>query len=121
MPNQKLYFDYVENELVPYILVITFNSEELKWDKSIYRMKIDICHSTNDLYDIDDSIPTATIYFSDLIFNADIPDTIGINLVSLKRRISDIGVDPFVIHQFVISLPNLNELLRLIPMDRIKR
>ncbi len=58
------------------------------------------------------------IQLSDLIFNVDRPNRIGISLKRVKARIERHGVDPYIIQRFIISIPDLNDLLGYLPEQR---
>ncbi|NRG43934.1 hypothetical protein HRF87_04055, partial [Bacillus sp. CRN 9] len=64
-------------------------------------------------------IITSSLMFSDFVFNTDTPDIFKLNLKKIKNRIMEQGVDPCVINQFALSVYGLNEMLEMLPQERV--
>ncbi len=118
MPQQRLYYEYIDDQLVPYWYVLTFEPCELDWDKPMHYFKAFKPFEFVERDGFDDSQVGISIYLADLVFNKFSPEKVGINLTAVKRRINQHGVDPYMIQQFIISLPELDDLLGLLPIER---
>ncbi|TYR80029.1 hypothetical protein FZC66_12905 [Priestia megaterium] len=68
--------------------------------------------------DFDDSIMSATINIEDLLTNNLHECQLGLNLNQIKKRILKHGVEPWEISQFIIQLPDIEEVLKLLPNER---
>jgi hypothetical protein len=118
MPQQRLYYDYMNEQLVPYWYVLTFKPGEINWSKSILHITCIAPFEYVEREEFDESLINVSIQLSDLIFNPDVPTRIGINLTKVKKRIETHGLDPQVVLQFVIWTPDINEILSLLPNKR---
>jgi hypothetical protein len=118
MPQQRLYYEFMETQLAPYWYVLTFQSGELNWDKPIYHFTPIAPFEYVERDEFDDSLINVSIQLTDFILNPDLPDSIGINLKNVKKRIERHGVDPYVVRQFIMAPPDINELLSLLPNQR---
>ncbi|WP_042348305.1 hypothetical protein [Bacillus massiliigorillae] len=118
MAKQNLYFEYLNDQLVPYWYVLTLEDFEVDWDKRSFFFNV--CkpteHKERNLFD--DNKISASINMSDLIISNTKPNEIGINLTSVKRRAEEYGIDPYLINQFVMQIPDINEVLTLLPNKR---
>lgn len=115
MPRQRLYYDYVDKLLIPYIYVLTFKPGEIKWDKPVYYYDAITPFNYVGVEDLDDSLNNAIIYFSDFIFHENYRDRFGLNLNLIKKRIKSHGVDPYVINQLILPTNDISKLLSMIP------
>jgi hypothetical protein len=118
MPQQRLYYEFMESELVPYWYVLTFQPCEINWDKLVLHFTPIAPFEYVERNEFDDSLINVSIQLSDFILKQGRPERIGINLNSVKKRIERHGVDPCVVRQFIISPPDINELLSLLPNRR---
>ncbi|MBN6889802.1 hypothetical protein ACUXCC_005266 [Cytobacillus horneckiae] len=119
MPKQSLYYDYIGGQLSPYLYVLTFQSSEIDWNKSIFPYQVIKPFVYEDTFDLDDSIITSALMFSDFIFNNDTPDIFKLNLKKIKSRITEQGIDPYIVNQFVLPVYGLNEMLEMLPQERV--
>lgn len=115
MPQQRLYFEYVDNELIPYWYVLTFKSYEINWDKPVLYFEVIKPFEFINRDDFDESIPGMSIYLSDLVFNNTSDKKIGIRLTPVKKRIEQFNYDPAMIRQFILSAPEVNDLINFLP------
>ncbi|MFD2442893.1 hypothetical protein ACFSO7_02735 [Bacillus sp. CGMCC 1.16607] len=118
MPQQRVYYDLVNDEMVPYWYVLTFQTGELDWNKPIFYFEVYSPFEFIGRDDFDDSIISTTILLSDLVVQSNTPSQIGINLTSLKKRLSIYNVDCDLVRQFVLTMPDVEEILSLIPNKR---
>jgi hypothetical protein len=118
MPQQRLYYEFMESELVPYWYVLTFQPCEINWDKLVLHFTPIAPFEFVERHEFDDSLINVSIQLTDFILNPDIPGRIGINLDNVKKRIERHGVDPYVVRQFVIFPPDINELLSFLPNQK---
>ncbi|MDQ0860944.1 hypothetical protein [Bacillus sp. V2I10] len=120
MPRQRVYYDYVNGDLVPYWYVLTFKQNEISWDRN--RFFFDAIapfeYFNRDQYN--DSILSVSIFKSDLIFNQNIPNRVGIDLRNVSQRIRKYNLCPSEIRQFILPIPDIEEVLRLLPNRRKK-
>ncbi|WP_366160642.1 hypothetical protein ABXS71_17045 [Bacillus infantis] len=117
MPQQRLYFDYVGKILVPYWYVLTVKPGELDWDRPVHYYN---AHSPFTYYDynqFDEFQNNMALKPSDFVLNANRPGQIGILLKFIRRRIEEHGVDPYVITQFILSTPYLDDLMLHLPKE----
>ncbi|GIN88523.1 hypothetical protein J6TS2_49090 [Heyndrickxia sporothermodurans] len=118
MPQQRLYHEFINGKIVPYLYVLTFKPCELNWDKPEYYFNVIKPFEHFGFDEFDDTLNNASIYLGDFIINKSYPDKIGINLNLVKKRILNYGVDPYVIRQFIAHVLNIEEFLNLIPNER---
>ncbi|KAB2335045.1 hypothetical protein [Bacillus mesophilum] len=118
MPNQQIYYEYINGDLMPYIYVLTFESNEINWDKPVLEYEVIKPFRYDDLYEYDESILTAQIFIDDFIFNVNRMGFFKLNLSRISKRIERVGVDPAVITRFVIGTYDLQELITLLPEER---
>lgn len=118
MPQQKLYYDYINGELVPYIYVLTFQPCELNWDNPVFYFDAIAPFEYTEINDFDDSLISMSISISDLIKNTSYPNQLGIHLEKVKQRIMNHQVDPYVVTQFIIPTIEIEEMLQLLPNTR---
>ena len=118
MPQQRVYHEYVNEILVPYWYVLTFKPFEINWDKPVHYFDViqPFEHIERDQFD--ESIISFSINKADFLLNNDYPGKLGINLKSLKRRILQECIDPDVVQQFIVPIPDIDEVLNLIPNER---
>ncbi|MFB7302569.1 hypothetical protein [Heyndrickxia sporothermodurans] len=118
MPQQRVYHDYVNEKLVPYWYVLTFKPCEIDWDKSVLYYDVIKPFDYIERDQFDESIITFSLKISDFLVNRDYPNKLGINIKMIKSRISENGIDPYVVHQFILPYPDVEEVLHLVPNDR---
>jgi hypothetical protein len=118
MPQQRLYYDYAEGELIPFWYVLTFKPCEFDWEKHVYYFTFIAPFEFVERHEFDESLINVSIQHSDFIINPDHPNRIGININSVKKRIEKHGIDPYVVSQFIMSTPDLNEFISLLPRQR---
>lgn len=119
MPKQSMYYDYIGGQLSPYLYVLTFEPSDINWEKSILSYQVIKPFIYEDTFELDDSIITSALMFSDFIFNKDTPHIFKLNLKKIKSRIKEQGVDPCVVNQFALSVYGLNEMLEMLPQERV--
>ena len=118
MPQQRLYHDYVDNKLIPYWYVLSFELCQINWEKSVYYYEAIKPFEFVERHEFDESLISVSINLSDFIFNYESPNKIGLNLRSIRRRIERYGLDPSLVQQFVLSTPEIEELLMMLPEQR---
>lgn len=119
MPQQRLYFEYVNKLLIPYWYVLTFKKGEINWDNPVhfYDAITPFNHVERDLFD--SSLITIRIRSSDFVFNDYYPEKVGLNSTLIKSRTEQQGIDPDVVQQFILPTPEINDVLSMIPKERI--
>ncbi|MEH7122073.1 hypothetical protein V7127_02390 [Bacillus sp. JJ1773] len=115
MPQQRMYYEYVDQQLIPYWYVLTFSPCELNWDKHVFYYDVIKPFEYIERGDFDESVISMSIHLSDLVFNHNLPEQIGINLYSIRKRIESYGVDPDVVRQLIIPTPELENFIELLP------
>ncbi|MCM3598657.1 hypothetical protein M4D55_23140 [Metabacillus idriensis] len=115
MPRQRIYYDYVNEELVPYWYVLTFKSNEITWDKNVFFFDAIAPFEYLNRDQFNDSLISVSIYMSDLILNADNHQRIGINLNNVSKRVLKYDLFPSEVKQFIIPIPDINEVIKLLP------
>jgi len=118
MPVQRLYYDYVDKQVVPYWYVLTFKPCDINWDKPVYVFDAIMPFEFIERDEFDETLISMSIYFSDFIFNKANPGKVGLNLKSIKKRLDKYGVDPYVVRQLIVSLPDIYEVLEYLPKNR---
>ncbi|GAA0313555.1 hypothetical protein GCM10008967_00030 [Bacillus carboniphilus] len=118
MPNQAIYQEYVNETLVPYCYVLTFETGEINWEKTVFYFEViePTVYYEREFYD--ESIISTSIFLSDLIVSDAHPDKLGLYLPNIKKRINDFGVDPYLVTQFVIPTQDISEVFQLLPNSR---
>lgn len=118
MPQQRLYYDYVDNQLIPYWYVLTFEYGGINWDKPVYYYEAYKPFEFIERHEFDDSIITTSISLADLIFNKHKPGQIGLNINAIKEKIFRYGVDPWVVRQLLLPSHEIGELTSMLPGER---
>ncbi|MEH7392448.1 hypothetical protein [Bacillus sp. JJ1474] len=118
MPKQRLYYEYIDRQLVPYWYVLTFSSCELNWDKHVFYYKAIKPFEYTGRDEFDETIISMPIYLSDLIINGELPDKIGLHLSTIRKRIESVGVDPYLVRQLILPHPLLDGFINLLPAER---
>ncbi len=118
MPQQRLYYDYVDGKLIPFWYVLTFDYREIKWDKRVQYYEAYKPFEYIERHEFDDSIITTSISLADFIFNKYKPNQIGLNIAAIKEKIFRYGVDPFVVRQFLLPSHEIDGLISMLPVER---
>lgn len=118
MPQQSLYYEYVEKQLIPYWYVLTFSPLELNWDKHIHYYDAIKPFEYTGRDEFDQSIISMPFYLSELIFNNDLPGKIGLHLSIIRKRFESEGVDPYLVRQLILLPHELNEFIEILPKER---
>ncbi|MGG3798026.1 hypothetical protein [Metabacillus fastidiosus] len=118
MPRQRVYYDYVNGELIPYWYVLTFKPNQIEWDTSIIYFNIIAPFEYFSRDNFDDSILSISILMSDIVTNKDKPNILGIQLKRIKENILKYDVDPNLCRQFILQVPDIQEVLNLLPNKR---
>lgn len=118
MPQQRLYYEYVENTLIPYWYVLTFKTGEINWNKAEYYFDSYTPFEFVGRDQFDDSLNTKVISLSDIIRRTDSSYKIGLNIQQIKKRIEEEMIDPYVVRQFIMMLPDIKEYLHYISRNR---
>lgn len=120
-PQQRLYYEFVNDKLVPYWYVVTFNCCEIPWHLNSFNFQVIAPFQFMERDEFDENIISATIFISDLIINQDRRNELGINLKKIKDRLcNQYRLDPYLVRQFVIQMPDIEEVLQLVPNHRKK-
>ncbi|MGE8207751.1 hypothetical protein ACQKP0_25095 [Heyndrickxia sp. NPDC080065] len=118
MPQQRVYYDYVNKKLVPYLYVMTFKHNEINWDKPVVYFDVIKPFEYIGIDDFDESIISISINKGELLLNKSTPGKLGIHLNSVKKRIMNHNVDPDEVKQFILCFPDVEEVLHLVPNER---
>ncbi|MGG1574860.1 hypothetical protein [Fictibacillus sp. NRS-1165] len=118
MPKQRVYYDYVDGSLVPFWYVLTFRPYEIPWEQETYYFEVIAPFEYYDRDYFDDSILSASINIEDLLTNILQISRLGLNLSKIKQRILKHGVEPWEVSQLIIQLPDIEEVLKLLPNER---
>lgn len=119
LPKQSLYYEFVDDRLVPYWYVITFEPSQIPWEDStcFFQLIAPFEHFERD--EFDENIISMAIHIDDLIINKEKKNMFGLNLERIKNRLSnELLLDPYVVRQFIIPMPDIEEVLLLIPNER---
>jgi len=115
MPQQRIYHEYVDNQLIPYWYVLTFEHSEIRWDKPVLYYDVIAPFELEERDEFDESIASFSIYLSDFIINPNRLNQLGLNLRTIGQRIERYGIDPYVIRQFIVQIPDINDVIKLLP------
>lgn len=118
MPRQRVYYDYFEGNQVPFWYVLTFKNHEIPWENDTYYFEVISPFEYFGRDEFDDSIMSVSINIEDLLTKNLEVCNLGLNLNRIKARIIRHGVDPYMVRQFIIQLPDIEEVLRLLPNER---
>src|SRR5690606_30290424 len=98
--------------------VLTFTLAQINWDKPVYYYDAIKPFEFVERDEFDESLIGVSIYLSDFIFNYESPYKIGLSLRRIRRRIERYGLDPWMVQQFVLSTPEVGDLLSVLPKQR---
>lgn len=119
LPKQSLYYEFVDDRIVPYWYVITFEPCQIPWEDPtcFFQLIAPFQYMERDAFD--DNIISMAIHIDDLIINKEKKSMFGLNLERIKNRLTnELFVDPYVVRQFIIPMPDIEEVLLLIPNER---
>ncbi|MFE4133227.1 hypothetical protein [Peribacillus sp. YIM B13482] len=97
---------------------MTFSLLEIPWEQDSYYFDVIAPFEYFDRNDFDDSILSSSINIEDLLTNNLHASQLELNLDQIKHRISRHGVNPHEVDQFIIQLPDIEEVLQLLPNER---
>ncbi|PAD67295.1 hypothetical protein CHH83_19605 [Bacillus sp. 7586-K] len=118
MPRQRVYYDYFDGKEVPFWYVLTFKYQEIPWEQDAYYFEVIAPFEYFDRDEFDDSIMSVSINIEDLLINNLHECNLGLNLNRIKERILKHGIEPYEVSQFIIQLPDIEEVLKLLPNER---
>jgi hypothetical protein len=118
MPQQRIYYEYVNQKLIPYWYVLTFSPSELNWDKHVFYYDAIKPFEYIGRDEYDESLIGIAIKLSDLVFNRDLHGKIGIHLSEIRKRVEKNGIDPEIVHQLIIPAPELDDFIKILPEQR---
>lgn len=118
IPKQRVFYHYIDGNLVPYWYVLSFRYNEIPWNEETYFFEIIAPFEYFDRDDFDDSVLSASVNIEDLITNEILESKLGLNLNKIKQRLYKHGIYPDEVTQFIIQLPDIEEILCLLPNKR---
>lgn len=118
MPRQRVYYDYFEGKQVPFWYVLTFKKQEIPWEKDTFYFEVIAPFEYYGRDEFDDSVISVSINIEDLITNNLQDCNLGLDLNRIKERVLMYGVELYEISQFIIQLPDIEEVLKLLPNER---
>jgi hypothetical protein len=113
MPQQRLYYEDVDEKVIPYWYVLTFKPGEIDWNKDFYFYTPIAPFRYIERDNFNDELPYTQIYYFELF--RDVTERLGIDLFSIKQRMK---IEPSVFRQFVVQIPDIDEVLKLLPKER---
>jgi hypothetical protein len=120
MPQQRVYKEYINGKLVPYWYVLTLQQDEINWNDDYFFFEPIAPFEFIERSDFNESIISTSIYMRDFIKRQNSPHLLGLNLIRMKERIQLLGIDPFLVRQFIVTSDDLNEVLQILPNERTK-
>lgn len=117
MPVQYLDYQYVDGELSPFYYVLKLFTGEVDWDKHTFYFDLMVPIKSEEYSEIDENLINYGVHISELIINKDYPNKLGINLNSLKKRLSFDVHDPSVIEQIFLYAPDVLSLIGQFPTE----
>ncbi|MGF2617778.1 hypothetical protein FZC84_12105 [Rossellomorea vietnamensis] len=117
MPQQRIYHEYVNGELVPFWYVLTFQPGEIEWEADAYYFTPIQPFHFEERDQFDDSFVSASLYLEDLL-TVERLGQIGINLNRVKKRIDRYGAEPSLVRQFIVQMPDIEDVVQLLPARR---
>lgn len=115
MPIQYLDYQYIDGELSPYYFILKLFKGEVDWDKHTFYFDLIAPIKSEEYSKIDETLINCGVSMADLIINKEYPNRLGINLNSLKKRLSFDVHDPSVIEQFILYVPDVKEIIGQFP------
>ncbi|MEK4924149.1 hypothetical protein MKX78_19770 [Cytobacillus sp. FSL R5-0569] len=120
MPKQILDYQYIDGNLEPFYFIIKPYKGEINWNKNVFHFDLLPPIISKEFTNFDETLINCTISLSELIVNKDIKNRIGINLKSIKHKLTPDIHDPSIIEQFIIYAPDLLEVIGTIPNEKVK-
>lgn len=114
MPKHQLFYEKVNDEIIPFWYVLSFQNHEINWDKYVIFIEYRYPFEYESRSYFDNSIFSYSVRISDLIFSNN-SSRFGINLKNIRNKIQLHGLDPMMFQQLIIPLPDINDFLKLIP------
>lgn len=120
MPKQILDYQYIEGELSPCYFVLQLYKNEVDWEKHVFYFELLKPIKSEEYSEFDGTLISCSVPATDLIISNTMPNNIGINLNSVKKRLTSELNNPSAIEQFIIYAPDLDFILSRMPENLIK-
>jgi hypothetical protein len=112
MAKIKVFYDYHDEGLKPFTMVVSFKARELKWNEQACYIQLDAPFQKQNTEDFSDDVLGCAVWLEDLMINVDKPNTFGVNLMQIRRRLNiedEANEDEF---NFMIRMVDIEEVLQ---------
>lgn len=112
MAKLRVFYDFHDEGIKPFTMVIRFKSGEVQWEKPAFYIPLSAPFQRH-MSDEYNDITGYTVLLEDLIVNFEKPNTFGVSLPLIKKRcgIEDITNDEPV--HFMIRICDIEEVMQM--------
>ncbi|WP_127580972.1 hypothetical protein [Paenibacillus koleovorans] len=112
MAKVKVYYDFQDDRIKPFTMVISFRIHEVKWDKQSFYIPINAPFQRHMSEEYHDTFGY-TVLLEDLTVNFDKPNTFGVHLTRLKDRNNIWDATNEMPVNFMIRMCDIEEVLQM--------
>jgi hypothetical protein len=123
-PNISVLYDYADDQLCPMWMLIKFDRGGFDWSEDKFYVSLEAPFERKMAEDFLEEQLSLTITSVDLTVNYDIPNSLGIDIFSVKKRINKIRGEQYAIsfrlddiEQFVIQIGDIEEIMAMSRFD----
>lgn len=116
----SVYFDYIEAELVPVLMILKFKSGSIDWTRECFYIPVNSPFHRYMAEDFDDHVISLSIAQTELVVSPERPHHFGIHLPAVKKRINKLRGEKYApqflmddIQQLVIQICDIEEVLQM--------
>lgn len=113
MAKITVFYDFHEEGIKPFTMVIKFKQGEMDWSKSRLRIPLEAPFKRHMSEDFVDGIVSAMVLLDDLTVNPDEPNSFGVYLPYVKERYKNVELPLEEIEQFVIRFCDIEEVMQM--------
>jgi len=115
MAKIVVYYDFHDETIKPFTIVIKFKQGELDWNKNSITVPLEAPFNRFMSEDFSDAVLSASVLLDDLTVNPDKPNQFSIHIPTIKQRYAESTSDLWEIEQLVIRMTDLEEVLQMDP------
>lgn len=109
----KVFYDYHDDGIKPFKMVIKFRPGQIQWEKNKLIVPLTAPFQRQMSDQFSDGVLSASILLDDLIVDPEKPNTFGIYLPYIKERYKDYGPVLEDIEQFIIQMSDIEEVMQM--------
>lgn len=107
-------YDFIDDQFVPIKYLFYFGAGCIDWDKhSTLYIPVEAPLRLEDPDDFPSEVVSMSISYDELLRHPEKPNSFGINLPLVKRRVEELGGDIWAIEQFILLVSDIDEAMQM--------